>query len=850
MASETELEAMIVRIIGDASGYQQMLKEAATDSKKMVDDLKDLSKQAKKTGNSFKDFASQTASALGALAIGDFLKNAKEEWQQAELAEVKLTAAVKANKREVEDTMGVYKEYASAIQKATVHSDENVFALLKLAEAYDQTGDEATKMVDKALALAAAAETSPEAAMKMVNAMAKGNTELAMGMARMFPMLREFKDEAEFTEKFQQMLASGAEQMGAIAATGWGKAQIGANAYSDALEEVGRIFSEFLNPLKKARKAIVELFMGLPEEGKVAVVTLATVTAGILAIGPTVAMLTPVWTAVTGGIGMVVTGLTAVKTALMSITAYNVGAFLSSSFAMAKTAITSFTLAALANPFVWIGMAVAGFAALTIAIIRSSDAYKQYQQGLKDTKELAEKNKQIGEGRIQDTLKEVEEAPGEDKIKMLEKQIALEKDLVKWSQEAVDRSVAAKNELQERAGNELGGMGGPIGQLIDPRMKVLDETLQATRKNLDVAKVGLGTLEAQLKKLKDADGMSPQMVKDLRDFNKELEKTVRQSNMTDKEKKLDDMIEKGAKGPAAARARELVETLKLIEEQKKKQEQALQGTKQVSNSTKEFVKSTEGGIAALAKGDEGIAKLDELRRSVDEARTKLTEAGLSAEQLRKGMENLKEAERNLANAEGVAHMMRFGEAAKKLREELESKNPVMKYSSEIKRFKELLALGLPVDQLQESFKEVNDQFKEGLGITKLPAEKYQEKLKLLDDALREGFITQKEYARGVNLAGAELDKAAESAGKFDQALAGSAEAYSRIQEFNEKLNTKRPERRPGSDAADKFEAVQRAGAEGKQRDEKQVNKLEDIRKLLQKQADKPVIVVEGANLGG
>lgn len=282
MAAETELERMVVRLTADASEYMKALQEA---QQQTVAAGKQIEIAAANIGTAFQT----VGAAVAAVGFERMAKSALSAWQEEESAVLKLTATLEGNGRAVQETLEDYLAFASEVQRTTVLADEQVDVLLRQAETFGKTGAAAKEMVKNSIALAGAVDGTAESAgsyIRIANAMADGNIELAMHMSRLVPQLRGVKDEAEFTAKFNQLVASGLKTVNAEASSSAGQMRQLSNAWSDFQETIGKVIAEALVPVLEWLRETISWMQGWPPVVKTAttvVLGLGAATAGLLA---------------------------------------------------------------------------------------------------------------------------------------------------------------------------------------------------------------------------------------------------------------------------------------------------------------------------------------------------------------------------------------------------------------------------------------------------------------------------------------------------------------------------------------------------------------------------------------
>lgn len=289
---ETELERLVVRLVGDGAEYQAMLNQAQSSAKSAAKTIEGVGARFYQAGGGLRLFGERAVEAMQSLLIVGRLRKAFNEFAEAEAVTAKLTATVKANGREVEKTMRQYEAFAARVEMTTVLSDEGTMMLVRQAETYGLTGAAAEKAATDAIAFAGAVDGTAESAaqyLRLAVAMQKGDFESAKLAARYVRQLRGVKDAAEFTAKAQQLLASGQATVTAEAGTAAGALKQLRNIISNLMEDFGRTVAEGVMPFVQSLREFTLWFKALPAPVKQATVIIAGVAAALLLVAPAIA---------------------------------------------------------------------------------------------------------------------------------------------------------------------------------------------------------------------------------------------------------------------------------------------------------------------------------------------------------------------------------------------------------------------------------------------------------------------------------------------------------------------------------------------------------------------------------
>ena len=298
----TELESMVIRLLGDSTEYKRMLTEAVQNTQDSAKQIEEATKKIEGFGAGIKSFAANAAKALGALNIVGWLNKAENAFREAQGAQSQLTRMLQAQGREVTGTMRQYNEFADTIQRTTRVDGDNVLAMIRQLEVMGLTGDAAQRAVQNSIAMATAQGGEAESYLRATAALENGNAALisrSLGLGHI-------RDESQQVAEAQRQLGN-MFQFTLQDARGLGGqiAQL-KNAFSDLLEDFGEVVSAFTKPFRAifvdVMKEGVAFIRSFSKETKTAIVVLAGLTAGFLALGPAIATIGTVLSLVFGGL--------------------------------------------------------------------------------------------------------------------------------------------------------------------------------------------------------------------------------------------------------------------------------------------------------------------------------------------------------------------------------------------------------------------------------------------------------------------------------------------------------------------------------------------------------------------
>lgn len=266
--NETELERIVVRLVGDGSEYKRMLDEAA----KKTDDAAKHVEQAAGRIEGFKNaltgFAGQAMSILGMFGVASSLKGAFDTFQKMEEGQIRLRNTIEATGQALGPTLAQYKQLVDSVTKNTLITKGEVFGMLQRATAMGLTADVAEKVVKNAIALAGATGQEAEGMLRATAAIERGNYQLARRQLG----LQGVKDETELVRIVNNMMIGGMKTQEELAGTAAGKLERLGRSLKSVTMEIGGMATEAILPAVNTVKEMIEWFNKLdPATKKLAI---------------------------------------------------------------------------------------------------------------------------------------------------------------------------------------------------------------------------------------------------------------------------------------------------------------------------------------------------------------------------------------------------------------------------------------------------------------------------------------------------------------------------------------------------------------------------------------------------
>lgn len=284
---ETELESMVVRLLGDGSSYAGMMQQAQTSTMATMGNVERAGSRIEGITASMGAFAKTVALSLGALGVVSWLSGASSAWADQAGAVRRLNAVMEINQRDVATLGRQYADFADQIQRTTKVQDDTVLVLARQAELHGITGEAAQRAIQNSIALAEVKGGEAESYLRMTVALEQGNSSM---LSRMLPALRMVRDESERNRKAHELLGKMWEYTKKEAQSLGGQIEQLKNAYNDLQEDFGEVISLFTKPIKTEVVAMlregVAWLKSWSQEAKIVVIALAGISAGLLGLGP------------------------------------------------------------------------------------------------------------------------------------------------------------------------------------------------------------------------------------------------------------------------------------------------------------------------------------------------------------------------------------------------------------------------------------------------------------------------------------------------------------------------------------------------------------------------------------
>jgi hypothetical protein len=441
MAQETELERLVVRLVGDGSSYLKMLQEAQAGHAQAKASVKEHDNALESLRGRVESLGAEMTKVFAAVGVAFEFKELIEGAEKWEESLVRMEAVLKANGRDVEATNDEYKKFIDTMYQSTRASKMEVRSLLESAETYGVTGATAEKAAKDAYAASKVVkDSSAEMLVGISQAIARGDYESAEHFKRMIRQLRGATDNAELVDKWNKIVAAGTEVMGKEMDTAAAKVDKAKQAMKLLEIEMGATLVELIKPSADWVKDQAEAFNHLSSTTRGTIAQAAAMTVAMIALNEV------------GG----------------------------------KVLVTIKALAA--NPLTWALAAAVAIGGIARAAVEADEATRKLKEALDDLEKGRRKEGKNREDATKDFLDEQGGNPDavRKRIEAVQKELADLHKQEKEAQEAAEDATRSHYNPLEYIGRKFTeAMGGEFGRVPKERLKDINATIRQAQEELD-----------------------------------------------------------------------------------------------------------------------------------------------------------------------------------------------------------------------------------------------------------------------------------------------------------------------------------------------------------------------------
>lgn len=284
--SADELQAIMVRIIGDATNFQAMIASVISATESAVKNIEDAAFKIQGISKEMESFANTALGVLKNLGLSASLGGALTKFMDFEKAGIRLEAMLVATGQDAKVAMNDYDNFAKSMAKTTMQTRLGVLGMVEQTVAMGLSGDTAKHVIKDAIALASAKGGEASGWIRVANAVRQGNATLI----RRRLMMQGVKDDHEVLEQAQKMITAGWAATTKEVESLSGMLDKLQKTFSGLVMDMGELIAHALTPLIKGIKDAADWFKALDPSIKRVMVNVLLITGLFLAMGPAIKM--------------------------------------------------------------------------------------------------------------------------------------------------------------------------------------------------------------------------------------------------------------------------------------------------------------------------------------------------------------------------------------------------------------------------------------------------------------------------------------------------------------------------------------------------------------------------------
>lgn len=298
-----DVESMLVRLTGDGSSYQEMLKKAEVQTLQTAKSITAAKEKIENMTDGMTKFGAAALSAFAAFGVKGFLTNAYDMFVKTETILLKLKTAVELNGLEAKSSIESYKAFADEMFNVSGVSKDVTLDLLRSAEAMGRSGDWAKQTAKTAIQLSTILNdgNDPDQFIMVQQALEQGNAAM---LGRM-QMLRGIHDPYRKLAMVQNLVNRGEATGKEFMKSTEGVMKMYTATVKALTKQFGQYVAEAVKPTIEYMTKMLQQFKELDDSTKRIIVAVSMFGAVMLGIGPTFAVITsmigPVISLFTGG---------------------------------------------------------------------------------------------------------------------------------------------------------------------------------------------------------------------------------------------------------------------------------------------------------------------------------------------------------------------------------------------------------------------------------------------------------------------------------------------------------------------------------------------------------------------
>lgn len=281
--NETELESMIVRLMGDGKSYMQMLQQAQQSTQQVAQGVEAATQRIEGMSRGISTFVTTAISTLGMLGLAATFTGAVHAAGELEQSMMRLTAAVEASGQSITSVMPEYQRFTAEMERMTTASGASIRNLLTRAEVMGFHNKQAENMAKLSIALGGAFQGEASSYAHLAAMIQSGNT---YRLHYLIPTIRHNASESEKLAEINRILMMGWRLSEEESKTFSGTLTRLHRDFYELSNQIGEIFLPHLKALAKVGETVAKWFRDMSPETKRLAAEIIGLTLAIIALPP------------------------------------------------------------------------------------------------------------------------------------------------------------------------------------------------------------------------------------------------------------------------------------------------------------------------------------------------------------------------------------------------------------------------------------------------------------------------------------------------------------------------------------------------------------------------------------
>lgn len=279
--TQVELENLVVTLTAKVDGYVKNFQLAQAQTIETTKHIQDATEKVQGFTESVTQFGQAALVGLTGLGVARWFKEVFSLASGMEHQFLGLSAAIRSNTDDVDNTLEAYKRFSEGMFEVTGTSKRATLELLQMDEMQGLTAKRAMETARQAIALGAASGMDPRSLISRINMAETGSGIRMLGRV---PGLRGMTDETAMVDKANRMMAIGMDVSKAQMQSAAGVVRRLSEELEEVKKQFGKLLLEALKPGIELLTKTVQWFKDLDERTKLVILSLAGMTVGVVAL--------------------------------------------------------------------------------------------------------------------------------------------------------------------------------------------------------------------------------------------------------------------------------------------------------------------------------------------------------------------------------------------------------------------------------------------------------------------------------------------------------------------------------------------------------------------------------------